>query len=268
VSEYIYDPNWEQERARLAGLEDALDPGTIRVLTSIGVDEGWNCLEVGGGGGSITAWLCEQVGTSGRVIATDIDPRFLEAIEAPNLEIRRHDILNDALEADAFDLVHSRDLLEHLPGREQALGTMIAAVKPGGWIVVEDVDFAVSLYGNDDAFGFSPEIAPLFSKVWRGNTRMMRARGIEPEFGRRLPGLLLLHGLEDVDADVRARLMRGGSPLMALPRLAIQHLGPMLVDSGEVSQHEVDLLLETMEKDSSYGFAPLHVAAWGRKPGR
>jgi hypothetical protein len=35
------------------------------------------------------------VGLSGHVVATDLEPRFLEAIHASNLEVWRHDILSD-----------------------------------------------------------------------------------------------------------------------------------------------------------------------------
>jgi tRNA A58 N-methylase Trm61 len=65
---------------------------------------GWRCLEVGGGAGSITRWLSEATGTTGRVVATDIDTRFPGDVSADNVEIRRHDVTSDPLEEDAFDL--------------------------------------------------------------------------------------------------------------------------------------------------------------------
>src|SRR6266536_2526389 len=124
MSDYIYDPTTEAERQRLGALESVLDPGTIRVFEQIGVSKGWRCLEVGGGGGSVTRWLCERVGLDGHVLATDLNPRFLEEIEARNLEVRRHDVVAEALDRDAFDLVHSRDVLEHIPEREAVLDKM------------------------------------------------------------------------------------------------------------------------------------------------
>jgi hypothetical protein len=47
--------------------------------------------EILGGGASIAEWLCRQVGSSGHVVATDLEPRYLEAIDASNLEVWRHD---------------------------------------------------------------------------------------------------------------------------------------------------------------------------------
>jgi hypothetical protein len=68
-SEYSLDNTWVQARERLAALEALVDPSTIRHLEALGVSEGWQCLEVGGGGGSITEWLCRRVGPAGRVVA-------------------------------------------------------------------------------------------------------------------------------------------------------------------------------------------------------
>jgi tRNA A58 N-methylase Trm61 len=56
-------------------------------LESLGVADGWRCLEVGAGGGSIAEWLCRRVGRKGAVLATDLDTRFLYALDFPNLEI-------------------------------------------------------------------------------------------------------------------------------------------------------------------------------------
>src|SRR5437660_4720475 len=113
---YVYDQGWDQERSRLAGIEALWDPGTEALLTALGVGPGWACLEVGAGGGSIVAWLCGKVGEEGKVVATDIDPRFVEPLEFPQLDVRRHDVTSDPLPDAAFDLVHSRLLLEHLAG--------------------------------------------------------------------------------------------------------------------------------------------------------
>jgi hypothetical protein len=57
------------ERERLAVLTRIADPITTRCLTDLG--PGWRCLDVGAGDGSVARWL------AGRVVATDLNPRFL-----------------------------------------------------------------------------------------------------------------------------------------------------------------------------------------------
>jgi ubiquinone/menaquinone biosynthesis C-methylase UbiE len=143
VSQYIFANAAEQARQRFQSLEELYDPRTVHFLEATGVGPGWRCLEVGAGGGSIAAWLADRVGSSGHVLVTDIDPRHLDALaEAgwPNVEVQRHDVGQDPLPAATFDLVHARLVLIHVPQREAALARLVAALKPGGWIVVEDFD--------------------------------------------------------------------------------------------------------------------------------
>ena len=96
-TKYAYDNSRAVQSERLAALAEALDPGTVRHLDSIGVGRGWRCLEVGAGGGSIAAWLSERVAGDGAVVATDLDTTVLRELSRPNLEIRVHDVLEDDL---------------------------------------------------------------------------------------------------------------------------------------------------------------------------
>jgi ubiquinone/menaquinone biosynthesis C-methylase UbiE len=59
------------------------DEGTIRHIEARGIRHGWHCLEIGGGGGSVSAWLAQRVGPEGRVLVTDIDTRFLDRLHLP-----------------------------------------------------------------------------------------------------------------------------------------------------------------------------------------
>lgn len=51
-----------------------------------------------------------------------------------------HDIVKDPLPAHSFDLIHARLVLAHLPARDQVLPRLVASLRPGGWLVVEDFD--------------------------------------------------------------------------------------------------------------------------------
>ena len=74
---FAADAEADDELARLKLLEALCDPWTFRCLDGIGVRQGWRCLEVGAGAGSVVRWLSERVGSAGRVVAVDLDPRFL-----------------------------------------------------------------------------------------------------------------------------------------------------------------------------------------------
>jgi SAM-dependent methyltransferase len=264
MSEYIYDPSMDSERVRLAALEAALDPGTISILDRIGVAAGWSCLEVGGGGGSVTSWLCDRVGPGGRVVATDLDTRFLDEIDAVNLDVRRHNAVEDDFDRGAYDLVHSRDVLEHIPARLDVLRKKIDALKPGGWLVVEDVDFAPELHAV--GFATSRSHGRLVSAMMDGLVAMMEQRGIDPLFGRRLPELLVEHGLEDVAGEARAPISNGATDRTTLHKLSLARLGPMMVESGVLAQADLDALVTLLDDPGFVIFGPMHVAAWGRAP--
>src|SRR5579884_2803998 len=139
MAKYIFDNSWQKERERLAAQEQAFDPGTIRVLTeNCGIGRGWHCLEVGAGGGSIAQWMCQQVGSEGSVVATDIDTRFLDALEEPNLTVLTHDITKDELPAGEFDLIHMRLLLDMMPDKKAIVRKLMAALRPSGYLVLEE----------------------------------------------------------------------------------------------------------------------------------
>jgi 2-polyprenyl-3-methyl-5-hydroxy-6-metoxy-1,4-benzoquinol methylase len=170
---YTFDNAWQQARERLAGIEQAHDPGTRRHLAATGVGPGWHCLEVGAGGGSIADWLCRQVGPSGHVVATDRDTHLLDALDYPQLDARQHNIVTDVLEEAAFDLVHVRLLLHHLPEPELARRRLVAALKPGGWLVAEAPD-TVAMVPDP---GVNAPAAGLYRKLEAALYQMLRARG-------------------------------------------------------------------------------------------
>jgi trans-aconitate methyltransferase len=58
--------------------------------------------------------------------------------------VRLHNIVTDPLPEASFDLIHARLVLVHLPEREKVLARLMAALKPGGWLVDEEFDSSMS----------------------------------------------------------------------------------------------------------------------------
>src|SRR5262249_15810675 len=156
-------------------------------------------------GGSIANWLAMQVGATGRVVATDIDSRFLQALNHSSLEVWQHNLVLDPLPEAAFDLVHARLVLIHVRQRDQALRKMIAALKNGGLLLVEDFD-ATSLL-PDDSFD-SGETALVTQKAVH---RLMEGHGFELRCGRLLLHRLREKGLADAGAEGRIFMWQAGT---------------------------------------------------------
>lgn len=124
------DHEADDELTRLKLIEEFNDPSTLRHLDAIGVAEGWRCLEVGAGAGSVVRWLSQRVGPAGNIVAADLDLRFLGDISAQNVEVRRCDITQDPIEPSSYDLVHARSVLMHLRDPVAVLRRMTAALRP------------------------------------------------------------------------------------------------------------------------------------------
>ena len=177
MNTYVFDQGWQKERDRLSGIESLYDSYSTQRLADLGVSEGWHCLEVGFGAGGIALWLAGQVGSTGRVVAVDLDPRFLDGHGRANLDVRKHDILTHPLEEAAFDLAHARAVLEHIPDRQRALERMISAVRPGGWLVLEAIDFGGVMAAAMAHYVDPPEHAPLYERTIRAIEAAFAAAG-------------------------------------------------------------------------------------------
>lgn len=262
TSTYVFDNAWQQERRRLDALETIWDPWTIRNLNGIGVSEGWRCAEIGAGGGSIARWLAAHVGSTGHVLATDLDTRLLEAIDASNVETRLHDITTEDLEPGAYDLVHARLLLEHLPEHEAALRRMRAALRPGGWLLIEEFDHSTFLPDP----GCEPEDWAVWQAWLDAFGALARARGLDLTYGARLFGLLDRLAMEEVAAEGYAVSERGGSEDRGLLLLSVIKLRDTLVATGQIDEIAFERLLALLQDRSFAWTSQLMVSARGRRP--
>src|SRR5690242_5749955 len=141
MSRYIHgsDP---AEQARLSRLNELLNEKTLRELALAG---GERILDVGAGLGQLSRGMARVAGRA--VIAIERDPDQLararalatEAGEEHLVELRQGDVLAMPLrpeERGAFDVVHARFLLEHVPDPLAVVRQMVAAARPGGRVVV------------------------------------------------------------------------------------------------------------------------------------
>jgi SAM-dependent methyltransferase len=263
---YLFDQAWERERARLAALEALYDPVTVRHLTSLGVGPGWRCLEVGGGAGSIARWMAAAVGDGGSVLVTDLDVRFLEDLCSEGVQVVRHDVRTDPLEPGAFDLVHARNVLEHLATRDEVVDRLVQAVRPGGALLIEDAQL-----GGAAATALEPgvvpaEMGPLLTKMQHAFAAGFRSLSADPEYGIRLHARLVAAGLEDVDAELSCRLVRGGGERAAFYGLTFDEAGPRLVKAGLVTGDELERARSFVQDPDARWMSLALVSAWGRRP--
>ena len=246
------------ERTRLRLLEEYHDPLTSSQLDAIGVGEGWRCLDAGAGGGSVTRMLAERVGSTGSVLAVDLDTRLLEGLAGDHVEVRRLDLLSDQLPQGAFDLVHARLLLMFLSPRLGALQRLVSAARPGGWIATTAPDFTT--------VALSPTKV-VWQRVWSQFLDAAMAGGWDPGYGARLCSDLHAAGLINVHFDYRLRSSSGGSLVSRFLSLTVERLRERMVLLG-ADGDEIDEARRLLEAPSSTITFPMTCMASGRRPGR
>lgn len=263
TGEYFWsDHEATEELTRLKLIEQFNDPSTVRQLDAIGVANGWRCLEVGAGAGSVARWLSQRVGAGGNVVAADLDVRHLGDITARNVEVRRCDITQDPLEPSSYDLVHARSVLTHLRDPLSVLNRVTAALKPGGWLMIEDVD-----NGTVESADPTHPLAAAFDLCAQARIQFLLAAGVmDLRYGRKLPVHMEALQLTDAGNEAVALVGRGGTPMS---QLMIRSFGPMddaMVASGAVAQSDVVDAQRAFADPSFLYRGGLIVAVWGRKP--
>ena len=264
-NQYLFDNAAEQSAQRFASLEAVFDPWTQTQLARTGVGQGWRCLEIGGGGGSVAAWLAERVGPEGNVLVTDIDPRHLATLAArglPNVEVRQHNIITDPLPESAFDLIHERLVLIHLAQREDVVRKLAAALRPGGWLVLED--FASRLIDRTWPVT-DPTASALFAKALPVMGRLLADRGADVTWAQRAHQHLRQLGLVEVGAAGFFTVTQGGTPGALVDSANFSQVRAEAVAAGSLSDAEIDGILALTE-DPAFTLSsnPL-ITTWGRR---
>lgn len=256
--QHLATPTSDPEKVRLERIAALTDPATIRYLEQIGVQEGWVCAEVGAGAGSIARWLSNRVGHFGKVHAIDIEPSYLAGVTAPNLEVRQQDITTDPLEQGRYDFVHCKILLMHLADRERVLGEFVRALKPGGYLLVEEADIR-SIQRVDPP-------SPLLTRAATALETFFYFGGADPGYGMKLLPAVRRTGLKVLGTDCQLTAVQAGSPEIQTIVMSLAKLATMIVTAGLMGQKEVEAAFDQLEQPSeTVIYTPTTVSVWGQR---
>jgi SAM-dependent methyltransferase len=225
----VFSKDVPTELVRLRALERSMDPTSTALLAGLPLPEDAACLDIGAGAGSIAYWLADRF-PSGRIVAVDVDPRFLDVSRSPALEVLPADILAHDFDAASFDLVYSRSLMFHLSRRDEVLRKALQWTRPGGWLVIED--FLMH--------GAGPDTPSEVATITNAMEQVMHAQGSDPRWGRNLPGALA--GLGLIDIGIRSTPMTVGLPGGSDDFWSVSwdQLVPLLVQRGMFTQDTAD----------------------------
>jgi trans-aconitate 2-methyltransferase len=252
-------------RDRLSVLARVLAPTTDQLIAQAGSLTGAKVVDAACGGGDVTFALAQRVGPEGHVTGLDLDEEKVKATSEAaasrglrNVSFEVADVSKPWKVAEA-NLVYARFILTHLREPEALLRQALAALKPGGTVLVEDIDIA----GH-----FSYPDCTAFKAYYELYIALSRRRGGDPLIGRRLPLLLEQAGFDKVEATVVQPFSRKGGPkevsVLTLDATSEGLLAEKLVTPEELAQIKQELAAFVQRPDTIVSM-PRIFQAWGRK---
>ena len=255
----------EAGKARLDVLARVCAPGTATLFDQVGIKAGAHCVDVGCGGGHVSRELAARAGVDGSVVGIDLDPVVLDLAGAEvaaegiaNVEFRCCDAAQ--LDGSTYDLAYARCLLSHVGEPAEVVAAMVAALKPGGVVIVEDIDFTACICQPPS------RSHDLYVELYR---ETVQCRGGNADLGPMLPSLLREAGLARVGVAVsQACALLGEAKL--IPPLTLARIADAVVSEGVATAIEVEKavaeLYELAADPMTVMGMPRVVQAWGFVP--
>jgi SAM-dependent methyltransferase len=156
VSQLVFDEEAGKQLEVLYRIGDALRRRRI-VREALAVTPGERIVDVGCGPGFYCAELVEEVGSEGLIVGVDASPQMLTLAAGRcaghgNVVFRQGDATSLPVESSSFDAALSVQVLEYVPDVGAGLAELYRALRPGGRVVIWDVDWAtVSWHSRDPA---------------------------------------------------------------------------------------------------------------------
>jgi SAM-dependent methyltransferase len=244
-----------------------MQPFTHALFDRVGIGAGARILDVGCGGGDVTFELARRAGPGGSVLGLDIDETKLALAQEDatgealsNVEFRRLDITG-LEEKNAYDVVYARFLLSHLPDAASALKRLSSALRPGGILILEDVDHS----------GCFCEPGSLAYRHYERLYRLLaERRGVDADIGPRLPRLLIDAGLTGVELNIVQPAAIEGESKLAVP-ITLENIAPAILAEKLMPAEELDATireLRALARDKTTLMAfPRIIQSWGTRPG-
>jgi SAM-dependent methyltransferase len=216
----------------------ALQPTTAAALERVGIPVGGRGVDLGCGGGHVTRQLGRLVSEAGLVVGIDLDPRAVELAREDadldgldNVEFRVADVTE--FEGEGLDFVFARLVLCHLPNAAAVIDQAVAALRPGGLLLVEEPDFSACFsWPQNDAY----------DRCMVLQREVIRSRGGDPDLGPKLASMFLDVGLRDVEVHVLQPAFLE-APFKDIPHVSLEKMSDAIVAEALASADELDDLI-------------------------
>lgn len=214
------------------------------VLDRFGLRDGIDVLELGSGPGFVTEQLLQLV-PNGSVTAVEIDStlvkraeEYLEVKAEGRLRVVHASVMNTGLPENSFDFAYARLLFQHLPDPVGAAREVFRVLKPGGTLVIGDIDDAFTVFEPR-----LPEVEMVMNKM----AQAQAARGGNRFIGRRLVRLLKEAEFQNPQMEAVVFHTDIAGMQAASAQIDPDRMLP-LVRAGLLSEREIDAVRAAREK--------------------
>jgi len=260
-SPYIFkDVQDQREYERLQKIEELFDPRTQTLLKRIGLRQDMSFLELGPGAGGLLGWVVEAVGSTGKITAIDRDTRYIDKLKHPNLQIINSDLTEIKLGDEQYDFIHGRYILMHIQDFQDVLQKIMAALKPGGWILLEEADFKVAHIETSSA-----DRKRAFTATSQAINRLFSSKNIDHAFGKHLREIIVGCGFANIQEETYAPLEQGGTGTAEIMRLSALQLRDQYLKTGAVSDSDLREYVELASDPDQMAVYYATVSVWAQK---
>jgi SAM-dependent methyltransferase len=191
-----FDESMVEQLEKLYATRDIMRRRRL-VREALALASGERVVDVGCGPGFFAVELLDEVGGEGSVVGVDVSSAMLgvaakRSAGRPNVDFRHGDATALPVEDGEFDAALSVQVLEYVADVPAALGELFRAVRPGGRVVIWDMDWATLSWHSED-----PERMERVLKSWDSHLA-------HPTLPRTLVPLLRDAGFKDIRADGHA----------------------------------------------------------------
>lgn len=253
---------------RLQSWARSWEPESEAMLDRIQVQPGWYAIDLACGPEGIIGPLSRRVGSTGRVVASDLNPKMLSAARLyaeenalTNIDFIETDAYQSDLPVASFDLVHARFMFAPLGRDDILLNKMIALTRPGGVVASQESD-------ESGYVCYPPE--PAWERLKQLTVDAFARGGGDYSAGRHTYSLFRRAGLENVQARAACLALPAGHPYRFWPIESALAFRSRFLEWGLITASELDALLlecEHIARDPEVFLASFAVMQiWGYKP--
>jgi ubiquinone/menaquinone biosynthesis C-methylase UbiE len=236
----------ERNPERQQMLAEILNPPTRDVLARLPRVPNAACLDLGCGQGNTTRFLASVLDLA-VCIGLEYDTALVDyattrSDNPPGVRFQQGDATQLAFADASFDIVFCRYLLIHMTDPVRVVREMMRVVRPGGYAVAFEADFAIELSHPPCAAALAN-----MNRIWHGLFQ-------NPSAGRKLVHYFRAAGAADIQAGAVMLLEHDAAKLKRTYRLTAEATGPIAQAKGVLTADEVhDTIagLTQMEADPS-----------------